>query len=296
MLGYMKIVSKVAILKTDMKESEVVTYLMVDFPPISKQDPLEFLAAYVLHHYQDTGDVITYSQIAPTRSNAPLKISRKRITKDQFDEEDVEEKPIKKAKKAKKDKVSEPVAPKIQEEVADLEPVKVLEKRTRGGSSEAASQPKKKVRKQVKRTLRKLVESKYTEEEDVQAEEASTLVTKMVKSKQVAEKNLEMSSNPQAKIPYVSAESLQNLDTQDSIDADTLQKANELARELGSSVVHIVKNKVVEAAKKVVCNTPFSQHKNFSNNNQSIHNLNGMLHFSKIRNGINNNLSFKISQ
>jgi len=44
------------------------------------------------------------------------------------------------------------------------------------------------------------------------------------------------------------------------------------------------------------CNTPFSQHKNFSNNNQSTNNLNGMLHFSKITNGINNNLSFKISQ
>jgi len=35
--------------------------------------------------------------------------------------------------------VSEPVAPDIQEEVADLEPLKVLEKRTKGGTSEAAS-------------------------------------------------------------------------------------------------------------------------------------------------------------
>jgi len=38
------------------------------------------------------------------------------------------------------------------------------------------------------------------------------------------------------------------------------------------------------------CNTPFSQHKNFLINNQSIHNLNGMPHFLKILNGIINNL------
>ena len=44
------------------------------------------------------------------------------------------------------------------------------------------------------------------------------------------------------------------------------------------------------------CNTPFSQHKNFLINNQSIHNLNGMPHFLKILNEINNNLFFKTSQ
>ena len=56
--------------------------------------------------------------------------------------------------------------------------------------------------------MRKLVESKYIKEEDVEAEEASTLVTRMVKSNQAAEKNLEMSSDPQSKIPFVAAECL----------------------------------------------------------------------------------------
>jgi len=196
-LGYMKIVdpSKVKILKTDMTGSEISSDLMVEFPPISKEDPLEVLAAYVLQHFEDTGDVIAYCQI-PLKLNVPLKIARKRITKDESDEEDVEEKP--KAKKGKKAKVSEPAAPDIQEEVPDLEPVQVMEKRTIGGSSEDASQPKKKVQKQVKKTLRKLVESKYIEEEDAEAEEASTLVTRMVRNKQAeaAEMTLEMSSDP----------------------------------------------------------------------------------------------------
>jgi hypothetical protein len=145
MLGYMKIVSKVTMLESDMKESEVMSDLMVDFPPISKQDPPEVLAAYVYQHYQDTGYVIAYSQIPPTLSNVSLKIAGKRKSKKDKsdDEEKTEEKP-KKAKKTKKAKVSEPATPNIQEEVANLEPINVLEKRKRGGSSKAASQPKKK--------------------------------------------------------------------------------------------------------------------------------------------------------
>ena len=39
---------------------------------------------------------------------------------------------------------------------------------------------------------------------------------------------------------------------EESIDVDTLQKAKELERELGSSVAHIVNKKVVEAGKKIV--------------------------------------------
>jgi hypothetical protein len=53
-----------------------------------------------------------------------------------------------------------------------------------------------------------LVVSKYTEEEDAEAEEASTLVTrrKRIKQAEFAQKNLKMSSDPQTDIPSVAAE------------------------------------------------------------------------------------------
>jgi lipopolysaccharide/colanic/teichoic acid biosynthesis glycosyltransferase len=89
---------------------------MVDFPPISKEDNPEFLAAYVLSHYESTGDIIAYSQIHPTMSGSPLKIAKKRKSKkDKSDDgEEAEVKP-KKLKKALKIKVSEPTISAIQE-------------------------------------------------------------------------------------------------------------------------------------------------------------------------------------
>jgi len=147
------------------------------------------LAHYVLQHYKDNGDVIAFIQIPP-KLNAPLKIARKRRKKDDFDQEEVEEKPKKNQKRAKKDKkakASELVAPDLQEEVADLEPVQVLEKRTRGGTSEADSpaRKKKKVVKepppQTQRVSRRLkLSAEQTEE--LASEERSTLA-------QVVEKN-----------------------------------------------------------------------------------------------------------
>ena len=55
------------------------------------------------------------------------------------------------------------VLPTIQEEVADLELVKVLEKRTRGGTLEAVPiQPKLNIqKKKKKRSIRKMKVSKY---------------------------------------------------------------------------------------------------------------------------------------
>jgi hypothetical protein len=75
---------------------------------------------------------------------------------------------------------------------------------------------------------------------------------KRIKQAEFAQKNFKMSSDPQTDIPSIAAESVQNLGTQDSIDASTLQQAKEIARKLGSFVAHIVRKKVVEAAQKVV--------------------------------------------
>jgi len=67
----------------------------------------------------------------------------------------------------------------------------------------------------------------------------------MVKNNKVAEKALEKSSDPQTDSEFVATESLQNLNTQGTF---VLQQSKEVARELGTSIVHIVKKKVVEDA------------------------------------------------
>jgi len=41
-------------LATDLKESEAVSNLMVDFPPICMQDPLDVRVSYILKHYETT--------------------------------------------------------------------------------------------------------------------------------------------------------------------------------------------------------------------------------------------------
>jgi len=65
--------------------------------------------------------------------------------------------------------VVETTLPSIQEEVAELEPTKVLKSRTRGGTSEAAStQPRPRISKK-RRTVRKLKESQYIKDESCNA-------------------------------------------------------------------------------------------------------------------------------
>jgi len=80
-LRYLHIVDKEIIEKGDMKESDVVSDLMVDFPPISKEDNPEVLAAYVTTHYEDTGDIINYSSIPETMGGGPLRVKGKRKSK-----------------------------------------------------------------------------------------------------------------------------------------------------------------------------------------------------------------------
>jgi len=80
-LQYMQIVKKATVLKTDLKESGVLSDLMVDFPLISKEDNPEVLAAYVVPHYESTRDIISYISIPETLGNAPLKIAKKRKSK-----------------------------------------------------------------------------------------------------------------------------------------------------------------------------------------------------------------------
>ena len=146
---------------------------MDDFPPISKEDPPEVHAIYVYEHFQRTGEVIKYNDIPDTMYGAPLKVaSKKRKSKKAASEAAEGEASEPKPKKAKKEKTALQVkeigsaVPTIHEEVKDLEPVKVLNKRTRGGTSTESSraippQPKIQKKKKKKKNIRKMKVSNY---------------------------------------------------------------------------------------------------------------------------------------
>jgi len=117
-----------------------MSILMEGFPPICKQDPLDVQMYYIHDHLQSIGENILLEDILDQMYGGPLpvtksrKTKRKALTKDEYLDE-ASEQPAKKVKKAKTDKASEVTGfgSTIQEEVQDLEPVKVLNKRTRSG-------------------------------------------------------------------------------------------------------------------------------------------------------------------
>lgn len=59
-LKNMRLISKESYkkLSTDMKESDAVSAIMKDFPPICKQDPLEVEMHYIKDHFATTGTKI----------------------------------------------------------------------------------------------------------------------------------------------------------------------------------------------------------------------------------------------
>jgi len=185
-LRYMNIVEKAIVEENDMKKSDVISDLMEDFPPISKEDNPEVLTAYVITHFKGKGDIINYSVIPDTMGGAPLRVKGKRKSKKVVEESEPKPKKQKKSKKAPKLNVIEPSLPIIHKEIADLGPVEVLNKRTKGETSEAtASQPKAKAHKKGKK-IRKMKVSQYVKEENAQVEETSTLTTRMEKRMKVA--------------------------------------------------------------------------------------------------------------
>jgi len=159
--------------------------------------------------------------------------------------EEASEQPAKKGKKAKKDKAAEATGSglsTIQEEVQDLEPVKILNKRTRSGKDTVPSPPQPAQpsipRKKRKPTIRKL---KLTSEED---EEATDLVTREVKSRKETDvavkkalhlaKDIEIPAEVLAKESIVEASQLgleltENL--QQIIEAEGILKTAEDAQE-----------------------------------------------------------------
>ena len=113
--------------------------------------------------------------------------------------------------------------PTIQDEVQDLEPAKILDKRTRSGKSIGSSQslpPQPSIpRKKRKQNVRKLMVSTYVREEYEEKEATSNLITREVKRKKAA---------------------------------DALQKALEIAKDFEVLVEALLKESIVEAAHKVI--------------------------------------------
>jgi len=110
--------------------------------------------------------------------------------------------------------------PTIQEEVQNLEPARNLDKRTRSGKSAETSQPQPAQsipKKKRKHHVRKSKESPCVIEEEDQIEAATNLVTREVKKKKVAEEA-------------------------------TLQKAHELAQEIGVPAEQLLKESTIEFA------------------------------------------------
>ena len=163
---------------------------MKDFPPIYKQDPLDVRANFVYEHWQRTGETIKFDDILETMYGGALPVARKRKSKKMITSEadDVEEasgpkqKKAKKAKDAPKQQATDSVVPTIQDEVQNLEPVKILNKRTKSGKSVGFSQtlpPQPSIsKKKRKPSVRKMKVSTYVIEEEEEIETATDLVTR----------------------------------------------------------------------------------------------------------------------
>ena len=65
-------------LKTDLKESSVISNLMDDFPPICKQDPLEVRVMFIKEYYETTGQITKISDIPNEMYGGALPIARNR--------------------------------------------------------------------------------------------------------------------------------------------------------------------------------------------------------------------------
>jgi len=133
-------------LNTNLKESTTISNLMEGFPPICKQDPLDVQLYYIHDHFQATGETIQLEDIPEQMYRGALPVakdkkSKKRALTEAEYLEEVSEEPTKKSKKAKVTEATGSALSTIQEEVQDLEPIKVLNKRTRSGKEVVLSPP-----------------------------------------------------------------------------------------------------------------------------------------------------------
>jgi len=177
----------------------IVSDLMEDFPPISKEDHLVVIAEYVAWYFKETGITLNIDQLLDILGGAPLRIAskKKKTNKRASEAVDIEEASEPKKMKAKKTKdVHQEQAtgsdvPSIQDEVQDLEPAKILNKRTRTGKTVGSSQslpPQPSIsKKKRKPSVRKMKVSTCVIEKDEEIKAAIDLVTREVKKKKAAD-------------------------------------------------------------------------------------------------------------
>ena len=72
------LVKAVIRIDTDLQESNILSNLMDNFPPICKQDPLYVRAHYVYEHWKATGKTIKYSDIPDTMYGGSLPVTSKK--------------------------------------------------------------------------------------------------------------------------------------------------------------------------------------------------------------------------
>jgi len=88
----MHLVKTVIKMDTDLQESNILSNLMDNFPPICKQDPPDVRAYYVYEHWKATRETIKYSNIPDTMYHGSLPVaSKKRKAKKSASSEAVEE-------------------------------------------------------------------------------------------------------------------------------------------------------------------------------------------------------------
>jgi len=220
-------------LKTYLQESFTISNLMDNFTPIFKQDHLDVQIYYIHEHLKTTGESIRLEDIPEKMYSGTLLVARKRKSKKKATSEagNVEEAPEPQRKKAKKNKQAPQEqatgsgVPSIQDEVRDLEPAKILNKRTRSGKTVATSQPlppqpsiPKKKRKHV---VRKMKVSSYGMEEEEEVEAATELVSREFTKKK-------------------------------AVDAADLEKALAIAKEIEVPAEVLLKESSVETAHQVI--------------------------------------------
>jgi len=127
-------------LSTDLKESDAMSNLMDDFPPICKQDPIDVQMNFFKDHFATTGNRIRLEDVSETMYGGALpvaksrKTNRKALTKDEYLVEALEPKKAKKSKATSQEQLAIPEVLTIQQEAQELDAYEVLDKRTRAAN------------------------------------------------------------------------------------------------------------------------------------------------------------------
>jgi len=140
-------------LSTNLKDSDALSNLMDNFPPICKQDPIDVQMNYTKDHFATTGKVIKLEDVPETMYGGALpvakgrKTKRKALTNDEYLVEAREPKKAKNSKAASQEQLTAHEVLSIQQEAHELDAFEVLDKRTRSKKPADAPQssiPKKK--------------------------------------------------------------------------------------------------------------------------------------------------------